>query len=74
MSFIRGYLRASSEVQDAERARADLERFTSDRSLKVASWYVENESGAKLERPELFRLIRDASRGDVLLVEQVDRV
>lgn len=74
MSFLRAYLRASATDQDASRARADLERFASERGLKVAAWYQENESGATLERPELFRLIADASEGDVLLVEQVDRL
>jgi DNA invertase Pin-like site-specific DNA recombinase len=74
MPFIRAYLRASTEDQDADRARHDLERFALDRGLQVASWYVENESGATLNRPELFRLINDAHKGDVLLVEQVDRL
>ena len=40
----------------------------------MAAWYVENESGAKLSRPELFRLLNDAQPGDILLVEQVDRL
>ena len=31
-------------------------------------------SGAKLARPELFRLIADSRPGDVLLIEQVDRL
>jgi DNA invertase Pin-like site-specific DNA recombinase len=74
MSFIRAYLRASTDDQDAGRARADLEGFASERGLKVASWYTENESGATLDRPELFRLIDDAHQGDTLLVEQVDRL
>lgn len=73
-SFIRAYLRASTEDQDANRARSDLEAFASTRSLQIAAWYVEHESGATLNRPELFRLIRDASPGDVLLIEQVDRL
>jgi DNA invertase Pin-like site-specific DNA recombinase len=42
--------------------------------LKIVAWYTENESGAKLERPELFRLLKDALPGDVLLIEQVDRL
>jgi DNA invertase Pin-like site-specific DNA recombinase len=42
--------------------------------MQIASWYIENESGAKLARPELFRLLSDAHPGDVLLVEQVDRL
>lgn len=74
MSFIRGYLRASTEDQDASRAKQDLLEFSQDRGLKVASWYVENESGATLKRPELMRLIEDAQPGDVLLLEQVDRL
>lgn len=74
MTFIRAYLRASTEDQDATRARQDLEEFAKSQGLKVASWYAENESGATLARPALFRLIDDAHPGDVLLVEQVDRL
>lgn len=72
--FIRAYLRASTKEQDAGRARADLERFAEERGLAIAAWYEENESGATLKRPELDRLMRDARPGDVLLVEQVDRL
>jgi DNA invertase Pin-like site-specific DNA recombinase len=72
--FIRAYLRASTDQQDATRARADLERFATERGLTVAAWYVENESGASLKRPELFRLLADSRPGDVLLTEQVDRL
>ncbi|PSC05957.1 resolvase [Alsobacter soli] len=72
--FVRAYLRASTADQDAQRARADLERFADEHGLKVASVYVENESGASLQRPELFRLLRDCRKGDILLVEQVDRL
>lgn len=72
--FVRAYLRASTSEQDAQRARASLEAFAAERGLHIASWYVENESGSKLARPELFRLLRDAHPGDVLLVEQVDRL
>lgn len=72
--FIRAYLRASTKDQDADRARGDLERFAAERGLKIAARYTENESGAKLDRPELFRLLADSDAGDVLLVEQVDRL
>lgn len=72
--FIRAYLRASTTDQDADRAREDLEQFAAERGLKIAARYVENESGAKLDRPELFRLLDDCAEGDVLLVEQVDRL
>src|SRR6195256_5481539 len=72
--FVRAYLRASTADQDASRARDQLKAFAAERGLKVAAWYLENESGAKLSRPELFRLLADACPGDILLVEQVDRL
>lgn len=72
--FVRAYLRASTQQQDAGRARADLEAFAKDRGLVIAATYLENESGASLNRPELFKLLADCKPGDVLLVEQVDRL
>ncbi|MDV2966015.1 recombinase family protein [Nitratireductor aquimarinus] len=74
MSFVRAYLRASTKEQDASRARHALDAFVQERGLRIASYYVENESGASLERPELNRLLDDAQSGDVILVEQVDRL
>ena len=70
----RAYLRASTDEQDAERARHQVEAFAAEHGLPIVGTYVENESGAKLARPELFRLIADSRPGDVLLVEQVDRL
>ncbi|WP_349956961.1 recombinase family protein [Rhizobium sp. ZPR3] len=72
--FVRAYLRASTADQDASRAQSDLLRFAEERDLKIATSYIENESGASLKRPELFRLLSDCQPGDVLLVEQVDRL
>lgn len=68
------YLRASTNQQDAKRSKAAVTKFAKAAGQKVSSWFVENESGAKLKRPELFRLLDVAQRGDVLLVEQVDRI
>lgn len=72
--FVRAYLRASTDEQDANRARQQLDDFAAERGLTIASRYVENESGANLQRPELFRLLNDAQHGDILLLEQVDRL
>lgn len=72
--FVRAYLRASTSDQDATRARAQLDAFAEERGLKIAATYLENESGTTLARPELFRLLRDCRPGDVLLIEQVDRL
>ena len=69
-----GYLRASTKEQDESRAQAELTDFAERRGLSVSCWFMENESGAKLKRPELFRLLDVAQQGDILLVEQVDRI
>jgi DNA invertase Pin-like site-specific DNA recombinase len=74
MHLTRIYLRASRSSQDAERAREQVEAFAAEHNLVVVATYTENESGAKLARPELFRLLSDSKPGDVLLVEQVDRL
>ncbi|WP_363279792.1 recombinase family protein [Mesorhizobium sp.] len=72
--FVRAYLRASTKEQDAGRSRADLEAFASQHGLRSTATYMENESGACLARPEVFRLLGDCQRGDILLTEQVDRL
>lgn len=73
-TLARLYLRASTSQQDANRARAALEAFAAEKGLIIAGSYVENESGASLQRPELFRLLADSRPGDILLIEQVDRL
>ncbi len=72
--FVRAYLRASTDEQDAFRSRGTLDAFAAQHDLEVAAYYTENVSGATLARPELFRLLHDARSGDLLLVEQVDRL
>lgn len=68
------YLRASTDDQDANRAKQSLIAFAQEKEMAVVDVYAENISGTKLERPELFRLLNAAQAGDVLLVESVDRL
>lgn len=68
------YLRASTKEQDASRAAEALENFAAAHGLTIAARFTENESGALLHRPELFRLLDVAQSGDILLIEQVDRL
>src|ERR1700758_4925363 len=72
--FTRAYLRASTDDQDATRARDQLKAFAAERGLKIASWYLENESGAPLARAAVFRLLGDWAPGAIRLVDQVDRL
>ncbi|NQY63542.1 MAG: recombinase family protein [Alteromonadaceae bacterium] len=68
------YLRASTCDQDETRAKSELIEFATDKQIEISAWFFENESGAKLNRPELFRLLDIAVSGDVVLVENVDRI
>lgn len=72
--FVRAYLRASTDDQDATRAREALRSFAAEHGTRIAATYVENASGTLLDRRELLRLLADAEPGDVLLVEAVDRL
>lgn len=72
--IIRAYLRASTKDQDANRAREQLKSFALDHKTRITTYYVENASGASLERLELQRLLSEAGEGDILLVESVDRL
>lgn len=72
--FVRAYLRASTAEQNAERAKQSLIDFAENYHLKIAKFYIENESGAKLERPKLNELLEDCQIGDVLLIEDIDRL
>lgn len=72
--YIFGYLRASTSEQNAKRAQNALLNFVQDKGLRIAGWYIENESGASLQRPELLRLLDDAAQGDAIIIEQIDRL
>lgn len=72
--FIRAYLRASTDEQNALRAKSALVSFVEQRGHRIASFYTENQSGAWLQRPELNRLLQESQPNDVLLIEQVDRL
>ncbi|MDF4896703.1 recombinase family protein [Vibrio parahaemolyticus] len=52
----------------------ELQAFVHEHNVRIASFYTVQLSGTKLERAELARLIEDSHRGDVLLIEKVDRL
>ena len=72
--FIRAYLRASTDNQDAERSKQDLIKFCESHTQRIAGFYIENISGTTSDRPELDRLIADSQSGDILLIEKMDRL
>lgn len=44
--FVRAYLQASIDDQNAEIAREELTAFAEEHRQRIASYYVENVSGA----------------------------
>ena len=70
---IRIYVRASTKEQDAERALAGLIQFSQNYGSEYVA-YIENESGTKLNRPILNRLLSESLAGDILMIESVDRL
>lgn len=68
------YARASTREQDSTRAVPALREFAGERGWAIRKEYVENASGASLERPQLSLLLDEANTGDLLLVESIDRL
>ncbi len=69
----RVYLRVSTEEQDLARQEAIVA------GARAAGWYVaavyrEKASGARVDRPELLRLIADLQVGEVVIAERIDRI
>lgn len=73
-SRVYAYLRASTSDQDANRAKNQLIKFAEQQGKTISKFFAENVSGASLKRPQLFELIDTADKGDILLIEQVDRL
>lgn len=71
---VRIYCRASTEGQHADRALISLREFAQSKNWLIAEEYIENASGAKLDRVELMRLLEEAQSGDLLLIEAIDRL
>ena len=68
------YMRASTQEQDANRAREEIALFAKEHGITIRGFYAENVSGTYLERPELNRLLEEAKPHDILLLEKLDRL
>jgi DNA invertase Pin-like site-specific DNA recombinase len=67
------YLRVSTEEQDLTR-QADIEHSTRAAGYYVAGVYREKASGARVDRPELLRMIADLQPNEVVVAEKIDRI
>jgi DNA invertase Pin-like site-specific DNA recombinase len=73
MKIARLYLRVSADEQDLTR-QADIEQSTCAAGYYIAGVYREKASGARVDRPELLRMIADLQPGEVVVAEKIDRI
>jgi DNA invertase Pin-like site-specific DNA recombinase len=73
MKIARIYLRVSTDEQDLTR-QADIEQSTRAAGYYIAGVYREKASGARVDRPELLRMIADLQPGEVVVAEKIDRI
>jgi len=73
MKIARIYLRVSTDEQDLTR-QADIEHSTRAAGYYIAGVYREKASGARVDRPELLRMINDLQPGEIVVAEKIDRI
>jgi DNA invertase Pin-like site-specific DNA recombinase len=73
MKVARIYLRVSTDEQDLTR-QADIEQSARAAGYYIAGVYREKASGARVDRPELLRMIADLQPGEVVVAEKIDRI
>ena len=73
MQIARIYLRVSTDEQDLTR-QTNIVRSTRDAGYYIAGVYREKASGARVDRPELQRMIADLQPGEVVVAEKIDRL
>lgn len=73
MNVARLYLRVSTDEQDLAR-QASVEANARQAGYYIAGIYREKASGARIDRPELLRMISDLQPGEVVVAEKMDRL
>ena len=73
MNVARLYLRVSTDEQDLAR-QASVEASARQAGYYNAGIYREKASGARIDRPELLRMIADLQPGEVVVAEKMDRL
>lgn len=73
MNVARLYLRVSTDEQDLAR-QAAVEANARQAGYYIAGIYREKASGARVDRPELLRMIADLQQGEVVIAEKMDRL
>lgn len=73
MKMARIYLRVSTDEQDLTRQN-DIIDNARNNGFYVTGIYKEKASGARVDRPELQRMINDLQPDEVVIAEHIDRI
>ena len=73
MVAARIYLRVSTDEQDLARQESILNNAYAA-GYYIAGVYREKASGARIDRPQLQRMLEDLQPGDVVVAERIDRI
>jgi DNA invertase Pin-like site-specific DNA recombinase len=73
--MIYGYIRVSTEKQNLDNQRFELENFAKQRNWQIFEWIEETISGTKkIEERKLGNLLGKMIKGDVLIVTELSRL
>lgn len=76
MSKVIAYLRVSTDRQDSDNQRYEIEKFCSGKGMKVGEWVVDNAISGKIKASnrKLGEVIDRMEKGDSLIVTEVSRI
>ena len=73
--MVYGYIRVSTDKQTVDNQRFEIEKFCSDKELKIDKWIEETISGRKLpEKRLLGSLLAEAKAGDLIICSELSRL
>lgn len=73
--MIYGYIRVSTEHQNTENQRFEIEKFCEKQDLIIDSWIVEKiSSTTDLEKRKLGRLIKKLKKDDMIIASELSRL
>ena len=73
--MIYGYIRVSTDKQTVENQRFEIENYSKERNLLVASWIEETISGTKkVDERKLGKLLGKVKKGDIIICAELSRL
>ena len=73
--MIYGYIRVSSDKQNVENQRFEIQRFCKNKDISIDGWIEETISGTKsYDKRRLGKLLRKVSKDDIIICSELSRL